>query len=629
MKNLELSFASADDEAFDIRSFVVEEGLSSLFSVALSVVSTNDAVDLGEMLGQRAEFRIHGGALRPSKGSDDDAHHERGRAFTGIVKRFEQVHAEPTGLSTYELEIVPRLWLLTQRTNYRVYQNVSAVDLAKKLLAEWKIKPVLKISEAHPRLEYRVQYGESDFDFFSRVLESAGITYRFTHDLEDGETKLELSDAPERAEPRPGGGIKFDDSPNFDARAEFVTQVRIKQRIRPGAVVVRDHDFRRRSEVDLSGRSEGKGLPIEQELEVYRYKPGAFLVAKEGEGAGGGGHHDPKLAARTAERRLRAARRGNVTISFDTNVLDLAPGTVTSISRHPHPDIKGHLLVTSLTLSGDPDGEWSASAVAVPAKEPYHPPRAAKQPRVTGVQSGIVVGPPGQEVHCDEYGRVKVRFPWDRDGKNDDTSSCWVRVSQGWAGAGFGMMNVPRVGQEVLVAFMDGNPDLPIVVGRAFNATARVPYSLPAEKTLSYWRTSSTPGGEGYSEIVFEDKKGSEYVRLRAEKDLHKLVRHDEIENTGASRTVSVGRDRTVTVGGADSMVVGKRQDIVVKDPEGLKPPTTVAMEEGKITYSTGGASLTLHGDDVSLEAEGTITIRSKKGDVVIQGGPKVKINCE
>jgi type VI secretion system secreted protein VgrG len=628
MKNLELSFASADDGAFDVRSFVVQEGLSSLFSVSLTVVSPHDAIDLGEMLGQRAEFRIHGGALgRGGRGAaDDDDQHERGRAWTGIVKRFEQIHAEPTGLSTYELEIVPALWLLTQRTNYRVFQGVSAVELAKKVLARWKIKPVLKISEEHPRLESRVQYGESDFDFFSRILEEAGITYRFTHDLEDGETKLELSDAPERVEPR--RAVRFDDTPNYDARAEFVTDVRIGQRIRPGAVVVRDHDFRRRADVDLSGRSDAKGLPIEQELEVYRYKPGAFLVAKEG-GGGGDGHHEPKLAARLAERRLRAARRGSVSISFDTNAFDLAPGTVTSITRHPHPDLKGRVLVTSLTLSGSPDDEWSASASAVPAKEPYHPPRATKQPKVTGVQSGIVAGPPGQDIHCDEYGRIKVKFPWDRDGKGDDTASCWVRVSQGWAGAGFGMMNIPRVGQEVLISFMDGNPDLPVVVGRAFNGTARVPYSLPAERTLSYWRTASTPGGEGYSELVFEDKKGSEYVRLRAEKDLHKLVRQDEVESTGASRTTSVGRNRTVTVGGADSTVVGKRQDIVVKDPDGIKPPTTISMEEGKITYSTGKASLTIDGDNISLDAEGSISIRSKTGDVIIQGGPKVKINCE
>jgi type VI secretion system secreted protein VgrG len=191
------------------------------------------------------------------------------------------------------------------------------------------------------------------------------------------------------------------------------------------------------------------------------------------------------------------------------------------------------------------------------------------------------------------------------------------------------MMNVPRIGQEVTVAFIEGNPDLPVVVGRTFNATARVPYSLPADKTLSYWRTASTPGGEGYNEIVFEDKKGSEYIRVRAEKDLHKLVRHDEVENTGTNRTISVGRNRTITVGGADSTVVGKRQEIVIQDPEGGKPPTTLTMEDGKITYSTGKASLTLDGSNVTLEAEGNITIRSKKGDVILQGGPNVKINCD
>jgi type VI secretion system secreted protein VgrG len=628
MKNLELSFASADDGAFDIRGFVVSEGLSSLFSVSLSVVSPLDAVDLGEMLGQRAEFRIHGGGLLQSAvaalNAAEGAFHERGRAWTGIVKRFEQIQAESTGLSTYELEIVPALWLLTQRTNYRVFQHLSAVEIVQKLLGDWKIEPTVKTTGEHPKLEYRVQYGESDFDFFSRMLEEAGITYRFAHDAGAGETKLELNDALEQSEPRPGGGIRFTDQPNQDARAEFVTRVRVGQRIQPGAFVVRDHDFRRRPEVDLSGRGESKGVALEQKLEVYRYNPGAFLV--DGEGSG---FHEAKQAKPLADKRLRAERHAHLTVSFDTNAFDVAPGTVMSIDQHPHTSLGSPLLVTSLTLSGTPSGEWSAAASAVFASESYRPPTKTKQPKVTGVQSGTVVGPAGQEIHCDEFGRVKVKFPWDRDGQSDDTASCWIRVSQGWAGAGFGMMNIPRIGQEVTVAFVEGNPDLPIVVGRTFNATARVPYSLPADKTLSYWRTSSSPGGEGYNELVFEDKKGSEYVRLRAEKDLQKLVRNDEVENTGANRTISVGRNRTVTVGGADSTIVGKRQEIVVKDPEGSKPPTTLTMEDGKITYSTGKASLTLDGANVTLEAEGNITIRSKKGDVIIKGGPNVKINCD
>jgi type VI secretion system secreted protein VgrG len=625
MKNLELSLASADDGAFDIRGFAVREGLSSLFSVSLSVVSPLDSVDLGEMLGQRAEFRIHGGGLLQgvleALGAEG-AYHERGRAWTGIVKRFEQVQVESTGLSTYEIEIVPELWLLTQRSNYRVFQHLSAVEIVQKLLADWNINVNVKTTGEHPKLEYRVQYGESDFDFFSRMLEEAGISYRFAHDLSDGLTKLEITDAPEQAEPRPA--IRFNDQPNQDARAEFVTRLRIGQRIQPGAFVVRDHDFRRRPEVDLSGRGDAKGIALEQKLEVFRYQPGAFLV--DGDGSG---HHDAKLAQPFAEKRLRSERHAHLTVSFDTNAFDLAPGTVFSVGRHPHKALKDPLLVTSLTLTGSPGGEWQGSAVAVFAKEPHRPAAKTKQPKVTGVQSGIVVGPSGQESHCDEFGRVKVKFPWDREGKSDDTASCWIRVSQGWAGAGFGMMNIPRIGQEVTVAFVDGNPDLPVVVGRTFNATARVPYSLPGDKTLSYWRTSSTPGGEGYNELVFEDKKGSEYVRLRAEKDLHKLVRHDEVENTGANRTISVGRNRTMTVGGADSTIVGKKQEIVIKDPEGSKPPTTLTMEDGKITYSTGKASLTLDGANVTLEAEGNITIRSKKGDVIIKGGPNVKINCD
>ncbi len=216
---------------------------------------------------------------------------------------------------------------------------------------------------------------------------------------------------------------------------------------------------------------------------------------------------------------MRADKRG---VLFEANVIDLYPGRVFSVDQHPHPEVgKGPLMVAELEIVASLGEPWSVRGRALFAdpKVPYRPARKTPRPVAPGLQSATVVGPPGAEIHTDELGRVRVQFPWDREGKLDDNSSCWMRVSQGWAGAGFGMFMLPRVGQEVLVAFLDGDPDLPIVAGRAFNGRELVPYKLPDHKTVSTWKSSSSPGGAGYNEIKFEDQAGQELVYMQAQRD--------------------------------------------------------------------------------------------------------------
>jgi len=240
------------------------------------------------------------------------------------------------------------------------------------------------------------------------------------------------------------------------------------------------------------------------------------------------------------------------------------------------------------------------------------------------VQSALVVGPKGEEIHTDEFGRVRVQFHWDREGKRDEHSSCWVRVSQGWAGTGFGMMVIPRVGQEVTVGFFEGDPDQPVIIGRVYNAVNRVPYKLPDDKTKSGWRTRSTPGdpsSPAFNELMFEDKKDAELVSLRAQRDFHKLVKANESERTGTDRTISVGKNRTATVGAVDSTMVGTRHVVTVGSSH-------VEMTDKHIVATTGEATVTWSGPDLSLEAKGNITIVAHEGDVIIKGGPNVKINC-
>ncbi len=262
----------------------------------------------------------------------------------------------------------------------------------------------------------------------------------------------------------------------------------------------------------------------------------------------------------------------------------------------------------------------------MPAAAPWRPAKATPRPRIGGVQSAIVVGPKGEEIHTDELGRVRVQFHWDREGKLDDHSSCWVRVTQGWAGTGFGMMVLPRVGQEVTVGFFEGDPDQPVILGRVYNAVNRVPYKLPDDKTKSGWRTSSSPGdprSPAYNELMFEDRAGAELVSLRAQRDLHKVVKANETERTGGGRTVSVGKSRTATVGAVDSTFVGTRHVVTVGTT-----PTSLELTDKRLVATTGQATVTLDGPDLSLEAKGNITIIAHEGDVIIRGGPNVKINC-
>ena len=220
-------------------------------------------------------------------------------------------------------------------------------------------------------------------------------------------------------------------------------------------------------------------------------------------------------------------------------MLDLSPGVVFQITGHPRHELAGdaRLLVVRQTIAGELQGSWSITGEAVLAAEAYRPPIVTPKPRVHGLQSAIVVGPPGEEIHTDEYGRVRVQFHWDREGARDEKSSCFLRVSQGWASRGFGALAIPRIGDEVLVGFFEGDPDQPVIVGRVHNSAARVPYALPVNKTRSTWRSESTPGGGGHNEITFEDQKGKELLHLHAERDLERVVKNCESATRSAPRS--------------------------------------------------------------------------------------------
>lgn len=558
----------------DVRRFAVTEAMSSPFVAEVWAVSPRDDLDLEQIVGRPA--------VLATSSEPDALLHRAERRWSGVCAHVEQLHAEDLGdeaLSTYYLRIVPALWLAGHRTNHRLFQHQSVPDITGRLLAEWGVPAAWRIDGGqYPRLECRIQYGESDLAFLSRLWEEAGIAYSF-EDSDAGPSLLVLSDRPHEARPRARSGLSHADNSTHPPDREIVTRVTLSHEVRPGAFAIRDHDFRNPTFPLFGAAPRVDGL--EAAHEVYRYLPGAFLV----EGGKGGGtpvaddkgvaRHEASYGHGLSARSLESLRTGQRSVTFKTNVGDLSPGATFHVEGHPHPALAApqRLLVVRAAFAGGPGLPWTFSGEAVFAAAPYRPSPRTEKPRVHGVQSAVVVGPKGQEIHTDEYGRVRVQFPWDREGSMDEGSSPWIRVSHGWAGTGYGMIVVPRVGQEVLVGFEDGDPDRPIVVGRVFNAPQQVPFRLPEHKTRSTWRSDSSPGSDGYNEIMFEDLKGRELVYLQAQKNLRKLVKHDEtitvlhdrqkyvlvneIETTGLDRVEVTGVDRTEITGALRTTVIG------------------------------------------------------------------------
>ncbi|MFS8069207.1 MAG: type VI secretion system Vgr family protein, partial [Byssovorax sp.] len=438
--HLELRVCSND--ALDVRHFHVVEKMSELFRITLVAHSPNPDIDFEAVVGQAAEFTATTGI-------------DSARTWTGICTHLQQVAVEEQGLSTYEITIAPFAWLMTQRRNYRMFQRLSELAIVLQLLQEWKITPVLKISGTYKKRKYRVQYGERDFAFMCRMLEEAGIAFYF--ETEDGETKLVLNDAPQLNEPR--APLQFHDQPSLHD-AEHVTDVRIGRRVRPGKYTVRDLDYRKPS-FKLASSSTG-GSSNEEALERYHYVPGAFLH-ESGKGEStpiaddkGKYRPDESDAAAHTKRRLEAKRASAKQLSFKTGALDLAPGVVLTMLDHPKSELAPGqaLLVLGSSFSGKHDALWTHTCDALTTEGAYRPRLSTPKPRTMGVESATVVGPPGEAIHVDELGRVRVQFHWDRLGAKDDNSSCWVPVSHPWGGPGFGMVNIPRVGHEVIVDFL-------------------------------------------------------------------------------------------------------------------------------------------------------------------------------
>jgi type VI secretion system secreted protein VgrG len=569
MQNLSITIQTGDP--LDVRDFTVEEHINHLFVVSVVALSTNQNIDLEAAIGMPATFTLREG---------------EGRTWSGICSEIRQVSIEEGGAARYRVVIAPRLWLLTHRKNHRIFQFQTELAIALQILKEWDIVPQLRIGETYKPRKFKVQYDETDFDFVNRMFEEAGISYFFA----DGGTMV-VTDAPQ-AGPVRERPLQFNAEP-MSGDTNYATSVQAVRRVAPGKATLQDHDYRKPATYKMA-QSAAAGVPAEQAIEAFDFQEGQFLFAspESGEKASddrGTTRSDEAAGAALAKKRLAAKRFGAKEVTFEARAIDLTVGSVVGISGHARADFESErLLVLGLTTSGHADGGWSTSCEATLASEPFHPPMRTPRPAALGVESATVVGPPGEEIHCDEFGRVRVHFHWDRESQMDDKSSCWMHVNQPWGGAGFGGSMLPRVGQEVLVQFLGGDPDRPVVTGRVYTNLQPTPYTLPDNKTQSGFRTNSTGGGGGFNELMMEDKLGQELLRMRAEKDMLSRINNDKTTSIGRHRRSTIdGNDKEAVQGNQGNSVFGQMKSFVGADKIGDVVGSIVSWAGGQRVLDT------------------------------------------
>ena len=626
----------------------LSEALSTPFAITLEVYSMLGELDLLPHLGKPVAISL----------TMEDTPQ---RYFHGLLVEGEYSEETNSGL-IYTLQLKPWTYFLSRNRNFAIFQDLDAIEIIRKVLDDAKVSDfdVRMLGRGCAKRPYTVQYGESDFAFLSRLMEEEGIYYFFRHEKDchvlvlcDG-PRSHLASKPQRVVYNPLTG-NFIGAAMMDRGREYRDNdlQAWTERVSSGAeakVTVRDFDFEK-PERPLEAIKNGPGRHPRDQAEVYQY-PAKFVVDSQGEKLGG--------VILDSARAQRLVYRGK------SQAVSLVCGTKVSVAEHPSSRFNGEFLIVStahtitgdLTRSGneDTDEPDQIQFEAIPATTVWQAPRQTPRPVVHGLESAIVTGPDNEEIFTDEYGRVKVRFHWDRSKTSGEKSTCWMRVSQT---GGLGNIILPRVGHEVLVDFLGGDPDRPVVVGRVFNKSHMPVYKLPANMTRAVWRTKThgskntygkalDTGSPGANELRFEDKGGEEEVLLHAEKDLNTRVRNKETHHVGQDQEILIRNDRKITVENNETGDIQKNRKfsigvddlLEVENNIKIKAGTNIEIEAGaKITLTVGSSKITI--DPVSIKLESTmITVDAKatleatskmstvKGTgILILNGGLVKIN--
>ncbi|WP_395609475.1 type VI secretion system tip protein VgrG [Pseudomonas sp. B22129] len=599
-------FAPANQSAFNltldgqpsdlkVHGFSGDEFISLPFRFDLELVSDQADLDLESLLHRQAFL-----------GFDSEGH-----GIHGQVYRVAQGDAGRR-LTRYQITLVPQLAYLEHSTHQRIFQKKSVPQIIALVLQAQAIQPdafTFQLSGKYPEREYCVQFGETDLEFIQRLCVESGIHYHFQHSPE--RHLLVFGDdqsvfvQPDQATPySPGSGLVAD--------TPVIKRFILRLKTRSTGVNLRDYDFKK-PRLTLESTAATRLSPA---LDDHGY-PGHFSDR----------NHGKYLAQRLLERHRSDYRQARGMSDQPA----LVTGQFLRMAGHPRQEWNDLWLVTQLRHEGRqpqvleevvPDGDgndlsqgYSNEFVVTPWDVPFRTPLVMARPQISGYQNAVVTGPANSEIHCDEYGRVKVQMAWDRHGKHDDHSSCWLRVASGWAHDRYGAVLIPRVGMEVLVGFVNGDLDMPLVMGCLPNAATPVPLDLPADMTRSIFRSQSSPGGGGYNELRIEDRKGAEEIYLRAQRDWTQHVLHDQQVQVDNARRVKVGGESHHELQGEEQRIThGNRltelkQDdhLVVGGSQQMRAGRTIQIGAGQSVVIDAGASVTIQagGQSITLSAGG------------------------
>jgi type VI secretion system secreted protein VgrG len=629
------------------------EAVSELFRLQLGLVSHEGEIDFASIIGKSVTVDLNVG-----DGSS--------RFFNGIVSRFSQggtygVGSADTGLVFYEAEVVPWMWLLTRTTNCRVWENKTVIEILEDVLGDPKYGGAPyefgSLSGTYKPIEYCVQYRETDFNFVSRMMEEEGLFYAFRH--ENGKHTLVISDTSANCPDCPGHEtLSYESSAASRADVKMVESWSVDQVMPPGKYALDGYDFKSPSDDLLAPTQSAISLGGNSKFEVFDV-PTNYFASKQG--------------SRYVKLRMEVEEAASHQVRAQSVCGGLTAGTHITLKDHycDAYNNKRYLLTRvqhKLTESTGYEGGAAVTAyensfTCLPERIAYRPQQKTEKPTIPGTQTALVVGPSGEEIHCDEYARVRIQFYWDRNGPTDGTAVCWARVSQSLAGKKWGSIYLPRIGQEVVVTFLDGDPDRPLITGMVYNAEQMPPYALPDNKTQSGIKTRSSKGGDPatFNEIRFEDKKGAEELYVHAEKDMNEVVENDQSSDVGHDRSRKVGNDETVEVGNnrevkiaknqtteiggehsemvekTESLSVGESRTRSVKGQEtiAIKKSQSISVDEDRsidvgkslnldvaqdYKQKTGKTVLIDAGDELTLKSGSAKIVMKKNGDIQIQG---------
>ncbi|MEE5129840.1 type VI secretion system tip protein TssI/VgrG [Pseudomonas alliivorans] len=604
-----------------VLSFTGTEGISQPFRFDLELVSENPDIDLEALLHKQAFL-----AFDP-----------QGNGIHGQIYRAAQGDAGKR-LTRYTLSLVPQLQYLHHRTNQRIYQQMSAQQIIALILEEHGIKGngyKFQLGQPCPERDYCVQYDETDLHFVQRLCEEEGVHYHFQHSQE-GHVLVFGDD--QTVFPKLGEPTAYVQGSGLVADVPVIKGFKLRLETRTGRVTRRDYDFEK-PKLQLEAAYKPANESNEPDLEDYDY-PGRFIDRARG-----------KFLSQRALERHRADYQQADGWGDQTA---LKSGHFLQLSEHPRAEWNDLWLLTEIFHEGKQPQVLEESVtsdttnnkddfhqgyrnrfLATPWAVFYRPALEHPKPRVLGSQTAVVTGPKGEEIHCDPYGRVKVQFFWDREGLADDKTSCWLRVSSSWAGDRYGGISIPRVGMEVLVSFLEGDPDQPLVTGCLYHKENQVPYPLPTNKTRTVFKTLSSPGGGGYNELRIEDKKGAEQIFIHAQRDWDENIEHDQKIRVGNERHDTVEKntytelkaeehrttyaDRKTEVRMDDHLTVAQNQHVKLGTAQLTSAGTEIHLKAGEKIVIEAGVELTVKagGSFIKLDAGGITMV-----------GPIVKVNA-